>query len=103
MLATSFFCMWIMPVGTLPVWLLSKASLSLGLLISGGLIAVAGIVSGTDTQSSEAAQRIALITFLIGPILMAGSYCVLRGYPIDRDSLRALENGVAVTDGVPLR
>jgi Na+/melibiose symporter-like transporter len=81
---------------------LSKAALSLGLLISGGLIALAGIVSGADTQSSEAVQRIALITFIIGPILMALSYFVLRGYPVNRDSLRAMER-VAATDGGSLR
>jgi Na+/melibiose symporter-like transporter len=81
---------------------LSKAALSLGLLISGGLIALAGIVSGADTQSSEAVQRIALTTFIIGPILMALSYFILRGYPINRESLRAMEKS-AGTDRDALR
>jgi Na+/melibiose symporter-like transporter len=99
LLAASFFCMWIMPVGTLPVWLLSKASLSLGLLISGGLIAVAGIVSGADTQSPESVHRIALITFIIGPILMGLSFFVLWGYPVNRESLRAMEQGAGTDRG----
>jgi GPH family glycoside/pentoside/hexuronide:cation symporter len=78
---------------------LSKAALSLGLLISGGLIAVAGIVSGADTQSLESVHRIALITFIIGPILMGLSFFVLRGYPVNRESLRAMEQGAGTDRG----
>ena len=78
---------------------LSKAALSLGLLISGGLIAVAGIVSGADTQSPESVHRIALITFIIGPILMGLSFFVLRGYPVNRESLRAMEQGAGTDRG----
>jgi GPH family glycoside/pentoside/hexuronide:cation symporter len=70
---------------------LQKAALSLGLLISGWLIAGAGIVSGAETQAPEAVRRITVITFLIGPVLMVLSYFILRGYPVTRDSLRAME------------
>lgn len=70
---------------------LQKAALSLGLLISGWLIAGAGIVSGAETQAPEAVHRMTIITFIIGPVLMVLSYFILRGYPVTRDSLRRLE------------
>lgn len=70
---------------------LQKAAMSLGLLLSGWLIATTGIVSGADTQSPEAVRRIAMITFAIGPVLMVLSYFVLRRYPVTRESLRAME------------
>lgn len=73
---------------------LQKAAMSLGLLLSGWLIAAAGIVSGAETQAPEAVRRVAWITFLIGPVLMVLSYIVLRGYPVTRESLHALEKSV---------
>jgi GPH family glycoside/pentoside/hexuronide:cation symporter len=70
---------------------LQKAAQSVGLLISGWLIAGAGIVSGADIQAPEAVNRITVITFVIGPVLMALSFFIFRGYPVTRESLRAME------------
>ena len=70
---------------------LQKAAQSVGLLISGWLIAGAGIVSGADTQDPEAVRWITMITFIIGPVLMAFAFVVLWGYPVTRESLRAME------------
>ena len=70
---------------------LQKAAQSVGLLISGWLIAGAGIVSGADTQDPEAVRWITMITFIIGPVLMALAFVVLWGYPVTRESLRAME------------
>ena len=70
---------------------LQKAAISLGLLLSGWLITATGIVSGADTQAPEAVHRLAFVTFIIGPILMGVSFFVLRGYPVNRESLRAME------------
>ena len=70
---------------------LQKAAQSVGLLISGWLIAGAGIVSGADVQAPEAVSRITVITFVIGPVLMALSFFIFRGYPVTRESLRAME------------
>jgi GPH family glycoside/pentoside/hexuronide:cation symporter len=78
---------------------LQKAALSLGLLLSGWLISGAGIVSGAETQAPEAVRRIAVLTFGIGPVLMVLSYFVLRGYPVTRDFLRAMENDTKVASG----
>ena len=63
----------------------------MGLLISGWLIAGAGIVSGADLQAPDAVHRITVITFAIGPVLMALSFLVFREYPVTRESLRAME------------
>lgn len=70
---------------------LQKAAMSLGLLLSGWLIAAAGIVSGAEAQAPEAVRRVAMITFAIGPVLMGISYFVLRKYPVTRDYLRDME------------
>ena len=70
---------------------LQKAAQSVGILISGWLIAGAGIVSGADTQDPEAVRWITMITFIIGPVLMALAFVVLWGYPVTRESLRAME------------
>jgi GPH family glycoside/pentoside/hexuronide:cation symporter len=71
--------------------LLQKAALSLGLLLSGWLIAGTGIVSGAEIQAPEAVSRIAVLTFVIGPVLMVAAFFILRKYPVTRESLRAME------------
>jgi len=71
--------------------LLQKGALSLGLLLSGWLIAGTGIVSGAESQAPEAVHRIAALTFVIGPALMAAAFFILRKYPVTRESLRAME------------
>ena len=78
---------------------LQKAAMSLGLLLSGWLITASGIVCGADTQSHGSVHRIALSTFIIGPILMALSYFILRGHPINRESLRAMEQSAGTDRG----
>jgi GPH family glycoside/pentoside/hexuronide:cation symporter len=82
---------------------LQKAAMSLGLLLSGWLIMATGIVSGEDTQAPEAVHRIAFITFIIGPILMGLSFFILRGYPVNRESLRAMEQSADATGDGSMR
>ena len=74
---------------------LQKASMSFGLLLTGSLLAAAGIVSGAETQTPEAVGRVAFMTFLSGPLLMALAYLVLRDYPVTRQYLREAEAGRA--------
>lgn len=62
-----------------------KAAASFGLLITGFLVDLAGIVSDAKAQAPEAAFNIAALTFMGGPILMAISFLVLRMYPITRE------------------
>ncbi|MCF7864784.1 MAG: MFS transporter, partial [Kiritimatiellales bacterium] len=61
-----------------------KAACSVGLLITGWLVTWAGIVSGSETQTAEAARNISVMTFLSGPIIVLISFFILRKYPIDR-------------------
>jgi glycoside/pentoside/hexuronide:cation symporter, GPH family len=63
------------------------------LLLTGSLVAAAGIVSGAETQTPEAVGRVAFMTFLSGPLLMAIAYLVLRDYPVTRQYLREVEAG----------
>lgn len=69
---------------------LQKASLSAGLLLTGWMVTVSGIVSGADSQTPEAVRNITLITFLIGPALVIIAFFLLRHYPVDREYLQNL-------------
>jgi glycoside/pentoside/hexuronide:cation symporter, GPH family len=71
-----------------------KAASSTGLLITGSLLSLAGIVSNAESQSIEASRNIAVITFLCGPAMMIFSFMALRKYPVDQAYMQALrENG----------
>lgn len=61
-----------------------KTCLAAGLLLTGYLVEAAGIASGADSQTPEAAHNIAAMTFLVGPILVVVAFFILRAYPVDR-------------------
>jgi Na+/melibiose symporter-like transporter len=65
--------------------------MSVGLLLTGWMVTASGIVSGADTQTPEAVRNIALMTFLVGPVLIVIAFFPLWRYPVDRDYLRNLE------------
>jgi len=69
----------------------TKAAMSVGLLLTGWMVTASGIVSGADTQTPEAVRNIALMTFLVGPVLIVIAFFPLWRYPVDRDYLRNLE------------
>jgi GPH family glycoside/pentoside/hexuronide:cation symporter len=68
-----------------------KAACSVGLLITGWLVTWAGIVSGSETQTAEAARNVSVMTFLAGPIIVLISYFILRKYPVDRAYMEKLQ------------
>jgi len=61
-----------------------KTSISIGLIFVGWLIGLAGIQSGADEQTAEAARNIAIMTFLAPPVVICAALLILRRYPIDR-------------------
>ncbi len=61
-----------------------KTSISIGLIFVGWLIAAAGIISGADEQTAEAARNIAMMTFIAPPVVMCVALLILRRYPVDR-------------------
>lgn len=67
-----------------------KASNGIGLIFTGQLLALAGIVSKADSQTAEAAHNISIMTFLCGPILLAVSLIFLHKYPVDRDFMEKM-------------
>jgi len=70
-----------------------KAAGSMGVLICGLLLQLAGIVSGADEQTPEAVRNISILTFLSGPIVIIGAFILLRRYPVNRESIRQMEAG----------
>ncbi len=69
-----------------------KAASSVGLLITGWLVTWAGIVSKAETQTVEAVNNIAGMTFLSGPILVFVSFFILRKYPINRAYMKKIQD-----------
>lgn len=70
-----------------------KAASSVGLMITGQLLAVAGIVSKAESQTLEAAGNISIMTFLCGPVVLVASFLVLRKYPINREFMETMRGG----------
>lgn len=68
-----------------------KACMSAGLLVTGWLVDLSGIISGAANQTPQAAFNIAVMTFLSGPALVVFSFLILRKYPVDRFYLKNLE------------
>jgi glycoside/pentoside/hexuronide:cation symporter, GPH family len=67
-----------------------KAANALGLLVTGYILKGAGYVSEAESQSVETIDNLALMTFVIGPIVMFLSFFVLRKYPITRQTMKEL-------------
>ncbi|VGO13005.1 Inner membrane symporter YicJ [Pontiella desulfatans] len=59
-----------------------KMASALGLFVTGYILKGVGYVSGAETQSADTLDKLALMTFIVGPILMLFSFFVLRKYPI---------------------
>lgn len=76
-----------------------KAACSAGLLVTGWLVTWAGIVSGAEEQSAEAARNVSVMTFLSGPIIVLMSFFILRKYPVDKAYMENLQ--IVPTDQTP--
>jgi len=64
-----------------------KAAASVGLLVTGIVVPLSGIVPEATTQTPEASSLMALLTFLIGPVTLVAAFLVVRTYPLDRKSV----------------
>ncbi|MCQ1060293.1 MFS transporter [Photobacterium sp. ZSDE20] len=67
-----------------------KSSGSLALLFSGSLLALAGYIEGSSSQTPEVALQIASFAFLVGPIFLTISTVFMKGYNINRDVINQL-------------
>ena len=67
-----------------------KAASALGMFVTGYILKGVGYISGADTQSAATLDKLALMTFIVGPILMVLSFFVLRKYPITHQTMKAL-------------
>lgn len=67
-----------------------KLAISVGLVITGYILKYIGYVSGAAVQAPEVIHKLAVATFIAGPILMVISFAVLRSYPVTHESMTAL-------------
>ncbi|QHI67996.1 MFS transporter [Tichowtungia aerotolerans] len=67
-----------------------KAASALGMFVTGYILKSVGYVSGAATQTSDTLDKLALMTFIVGPFLMVLSFFVLRKYPITHQTMNDL-------------
>lgn len=67
-----------------------KAAMSFGLLLTGGMVELAGINPQAPAQTDEALRNISMLTFLSGPALMLCSLAVIIRYPVNHIFLEKL-------------
>jgi glycoside/pentoside/hexuronide:cation symporter, GPH family len=61
-----------------------KASCAVGLLVTGWLLDWSGFVSGAGVQTPESVQRVAILTFISGPVILLLAVPALWKYTVDR-------------------
>lgn len=64
-----------------------KGASAVAVFLTGYILKGVGYESGVESQSIETIETLALMTFIVGPILMLASYFVLRKYPITHEVL----------------
>jgi glycoside/pentoside/hexuronide:cation symporter, GPH family len=69
----------------------TKAAGSIGIIICGKMLSASGIVSGAKEQTVEAANRIALLCFISGPLVISIAMALLGWYPINRINIKKTE------------
>ncbi len=58
--------------------------------MTGFILKGVGYVSGAESQTAETLDKLALMTFIVGPILMLISFFILRKYPITHQTMNEL-------------
>ncbi|QHI68720.1 MFS transporter [Tichowtungia aerotolerans] len=77
----------------------TKAAAALGLFVTGYILKSVGYVSGAESQAVETVNKLALMTFIVGPILMFSSFFVLRKYPITHQVMDELREKYEADSG----
>ena len=75
-----------------------KAANSVALVVMGYLLKGVGYVSGAETQTADTLDKLALMTFIVGPILMFLSFFILRKYPITHETMNELRRTYGVEE-----
>jgi GPH family glycoside/pentoside/hexuronide:cation symporter len=67
-----------------------KFANALGLFVTGYVLKYVGYVSAAESQAPDTVHNLAVATFLLGPILMALSFLMIRIYPVTQESMASL-------------
>ena len=67
-----------------------KAASAFGVLVTGYVLKGVGYVSGAETQTADTIDRLAVMTFVVGPIFIFISFLILRKYPITHQVMNQL-------------
>jgi len=63
---------------------LMKSVGGLGMFINGWLMELVGFMAGFSTQAPEVVHRMAILTFVSGPVVVLLSLPIMMAYPINR-------------------
>jgi glycoside/pentoside/hexuronide:cation symporter, GPH family len=75
-----------------------KAALSIGLLITGALLDWAGIIPEAGVQTAGTALRVALATFVSGPVMATIALLLIQAYPVNRAFMRKVKADLAARE-----
>lgn len=67
-----------------------KMASALGMFVTGYILKGVGYISGAESQTADTLDKLALMTFIVGPILMVCSFFILRKYPITHQTMNEL-------------
>ena len=65
----------------------NKATMALGLLVTGLMLDAAGIIPEASAQTAAAARNVARLTFLSGPAVALLAMLIMLTYPVDRRAM----------------
>jgi GPH family glycoside/pentoside/hexuronide:cation symporter len=73
---------------------LVKASMSVGIFLSGYILSYSGFVTGSENQTERAITNLAYVFFFGGPLIMLISLLLLLKYPVDRNFVKTMKTSV---------
>lgn len=76
-----------------------KTANSIALVVMGYLLKGVGYISGAESQSAATLDKLALLTFITGPILMLLAFLILRKYPITHQVMQELREKYGQSEG----
>jgi len=72
-----------------------KASMGIGMLLNGYLLDWIGFVPGAENQIPQVIQRIVILTFVSGPVIVLLALPILVAYPVNRQFMADIKTRLA--------
>ncbi|HOK94658.1 MAG TPA: MFS transporter [Anaerohalosphaeraceae bacterium] len=73
-----------------------KFAMAVGMYVNGCLMNWVGYVSGVENQTPDVIRKLAMLTFTVGPIVMAAALPILILYPVNRTFMTQIKEKMEV-------